>query len=79
MKLRDRVGLNIQEVRRSLGLSQEALAFKAHVNRGYMGKIENAKYSASLDILERIAEAMDVDPAVLTAPRNRENKNQKKP
>lgn len=79
MKLRDRVGLNIQEVRRSLGLSQETLALKARVNRGYMGKIENAKYSVSLDVLERIADALDVDPAALIAPRVIESKIQKKP
>ncbi|MEP4926209.1 MAG: helix-turn-helix transcriptional regulator [Hyphomicrobiales bacterium] len=69
MMLRDRVALNIQELRRERGLSQEELALRADVNRGYMGKLENAKYAASLDMLEKIAGALNVDPSVLLAPR----------
>ncbi|MDV4146770.1 helix-turn-helix domain-containing protein [Shimia sp. FJ5] len=69
MKLRDRVALNIQDLRRARGLSQEELALRAGVNRGYMGKLENAKYAASLDILEKIAAALSVDPSALVAPR----------
>ena len=69
MKLRDRVALNIQDLRRSRGLSQEELAHRADVSRGYMGKIENAKFAASLDLLERIAQALNVDPVELLAKR----------
>ena len=70
MTLRDRVALNIQDLRRAHGLSQEELALRAGVNRGYMGKLENSKYSASLDMLEKIAAALSVDPAALIAPRS---------
>ena len=69
MKLRVRVALNIQDLRRARGLSQEELALRAGVNRGYMGKLENAKYAASLDMLEKIAAALSVDPSALVAPR----------
>ncbi len=69
MKLRVRVGLNIQELRRDRGLSQEALAHAAEINRGYFGKLENAKYAVSVDMLEKIAEALDVDPSALLKPR----------
>ena len=65
MNLRDRVALNIQDLRRSRGLSQEELAHRANVSRGYMGKVENARFAASLDLLERIARALKVDPAEL--------------
>ncbi|OBY26581.1 helix-turn-helix domain-containing protein [Leisingera sp. JC1] len=61
MNLRDRVALNIQDLRRARGLSQEELAHRANVSRGYMGKVENAKFAASLDLLERIARALNVD------------------
>lgn len=71
MKLRVRVGLNIQELRRARGMSQEELALRAHVNRGYMGKIENARYSPSVDILERVAKALEIDPVVLFLERRR--------
>lgn len=69
MKLRERVALNIQDLRRERGLSQEELALRAEVNRGYMGKLENAKYAASLDMLEKIARALNVDPSALLEPR----------
>ena len=69
MNLRDRVALNIQELRRARGLSQEELAHRADVSRGHMGKVENAKFAASLDLLERIARALNVDPEVLFARR----------
>lgn len=65
MNLRDRVALNIQELRRARGLSQEELAHRADVSRGYMGKVENARFAASLDLLERIAKALNVDPEEL--------------
>lgn len=69
MKLRNRVALNIQDLRRERGLSQEELALRAGVNRGYMGKLENAKYAASLDMLEKVAAALGVDASALLSPR----------
>lgn len=69
MKLRDQVGLNIQRTRRARGISQEALAHTAGVNRGYIGKLENAKFAASLDMVERIANALSISAAeLLSAP-----------
>ncbi len=65
MKLRDRVGLNIQNLRYSKKLTQEQLALAANVDRSYISEIEHAKSSVSIDILERIAVALDVDPQVL--------------
>jgi transcriptional regulator with XRE-family HTH domain len=65
MKLRDRVGLNVRNLRNSKGLSQEQLALAAEVDRSYISEIELAKNSASIDILERIADALNVDPKEL--------------
>nr|WP_321508783.1 helix-turn-helix transcriptional regulator [uncultured Celeribacter sp.] len=65
MNLRDRVALNIQDLRRARDLSQEELAHRADVSRGYLGKVENAKFAASLDLLERIANALEIDPVQL--------------
>lgn len=70
MRLRDRVGLNIQKLRHIRDISQEDLAHLAEVNRGYLGKVENAKYSATLDMLEKIADALEVDPSVLLSLRD---------
>ena len=65
MKLRDRVGLNVRNLRNSKGLSQEQLALAAEVDRSYISEIELAKNSASIDVLERIADALHVDPKEL--------------
>ena len=71
MKLRVRVGLNIQNARHSKKMSQEALALSAGIDRSYVSEIELAKSSASLDILERIAYALEVDAQVLLFPRGK--------
>ncbi|MBT8152815.1 helix-turn-helix domain-containing protein [Epibacterium ulvae] len=65
MKLRERVGLNVRNLRNSRGLSQEQLALAAEVDRSYISEIELAKNSASIDVLERIAVALGVDPKEL--------------
>ena len=65
MKFRKRVGLNIRNLRNSRGLSQEQLGLAAEVDRSYISEVELAKNSASLDVLERIADALGVDPKEL--------------
>lgn len=65
MNLRTRVAQNIINRRKSIGLSQETLATRAGVSRAYVGKIENERFAVTVDIIEKIAHALDVDPAVL--------------
>jgi len=65
MKLREQIGLNIQNIRHSRGLSQEQLALAANIDRSYVSEIELAKSSVSVDILEQIALALEVDPQEL--------------
>ena len=60
MNLRDQFGLNIQRLRRERGISQEALAHASGINRGYIGKLENAKFAASVDLIERISLALNI-------------------
>ena len=69
MNLRIQLGLNIQEARRSKGFSQETLAHRADIDRGYIGKIENAKHAASIDMVEAIAKALDIEARDLLNPR----------
>ncbi len=70
MTIDDRVSLNIKDIRRFRGLSQESLAADSGVSRGYMGRLENAKHSMTLLTLETIANALQVDPHVLLLPRH---------
>lgn len=69
MTISDRVSHNIRDLRALRGLSQEALAADAGVSRGYMGRIEQAKHSITLQKLEKISAALEVDPMVLLLPR----------
>jgi transcriptional regulator with XRE-family HTH domain len=65
MKLREQVGLNIRNLRNSKGMSQEQLALAADMDRSYVSEIELARFSASVDLLEKIARALDVAPKEL--------------
>ena len=69
MNLRERVAKNIIDRRKSVGQSQETLARRAGLSRAYVGKIENARFTASIDTLEKIARALDVEADVLFEPR----------
>ena len=71
MRLRDRVGLNIQELRRAKELSQEELADMCKVHQTYLSGVETGKRNPSLLVLERIANALNVDAEELFRRRRR--------
>ena len=71
MRLRDRVGLNIQELRRAKKLSQEELADMCKVHQTYLSGVETGKRNSSLLVLERIANALNVDAEELFHRRRR--------
>lgn len=60
MALQQNFGRAIQKLRKKQGLSQEQLGLKAEVDRRYMSDTENGKRNISLDILERLATALQV-------------------
>lgn len=47
------------------GLSQEALADVAGIHRTYVSMLERELYSVSLDTLEKLATALDIEAAEL--------------
>jgi transcriptional regulator with XRE-family HTH domain len=53
-------GEHLRELRASAALSQEALAEKAGLHRNYVGHIERAEKTASLEVLVRLAAALDL-------------------
>lgn len=69
MILRDILAENLKALRVESGLSQEAFADLAAIDRTYVSAIERKRYSVSLDILERLAGALGVEPWVLLVPR----------
>lgn len=58
MDIKLKVGHRIKELRNKLGLSQEALANKADVDRTYMTDVENGRRNISVQVLERIIIAL---------------------
>jgi transcriptional regulator with XRE-family HTH domain len=71
MRLQDRVGLNIQELRRAKKLSQEELADRSKIHQTYLSGLETGKRNPSLLVLERLAAALGVDPEELVRRRRR--------
>ncbi|MGH1478968.1 MAG: helix-turn-helix domain-containing protein [Geminicoccales bacterium] len=62
MGLRQTVAKNLKRLRQEKELSQEELADRAEINRNYVGMIERAENAASVDILEKLAQALGVKP-----------------
>lgn len=60
MDIKLKVGQRIKVLRKEIGLSQEALALKAEVDRTYVTDVENGRRNVSVEILERIIAALEV-------------------
>jgi transcriptional regulator with XRE-family HTH domain len=46
-------------------LSQDDLAYEAEVSRSYLSQLEKGAFYASLNVVGRLANALDVEPAEL--------------
>lgn len=62
------IAKNIQTTRKSLNMTQEDLAFKAEIDRTYIGYIENSKHNVTLGMLVKIANALNTEVADLIKP-----------
>jgi transcriptional regulator with XRE-family HTH domain len=63
------IGLTIRALRHERGLSQEALAELAHIDRSYMSGVERGLRNVSVLNVARIAAALDVPVRDLVGPR----------
>lgn len=63
MDLKEKVGLRIRQLRKEQELSQEALGYKAEVDRTYVTDVENGRRNVSVEILERLIKALGVSVA----------------
>jgi transcriptional regulator with XRE-family HTH domain len=63
--LRKRFGTLVAAHRRRRGLTQEALAKAASLSPDMVGKIEKGVSGARFPVIERLAEALNIDPAEL--------------
>lgn len=56
---------NVKKYRKKKGLSQEAFAEKAGLHRTYISAIEREKRSISLDNVQKIANALEIETYLL--------------
>lgn len=54
-------GCNLKKYRLALGISQEAFADKCGMHRTYISAIECFRRSISLENIQRIADALEID------------------
>ncbi len=55
-----RLGMKIRRRRLQRGLSQEALAKKARISRGYLARLEIGRHDPTVGTLKRLAKALGV-------------------
>ncbi len=65
MDLRDIFAANLRRLRMAKGLSQEELAYTAGVNRTYLSKLKKGASYVGLEIIDKLAAVLEVEPAEL--------------
>lgn len=60
-----KIGNTIRKIRLSKGLSQEALALNAGMDRSYLGGIERGEHNVAVINLEKISQALEIPIANL--------------
>ena len=62
MRLRETVATNLRRLLQVKNLTQEELADRADINRNYVGMLEREQHAATIDMLEKLAAVLEVDP-----------------
>ena len=65
MEIKEVFGINVKQRRLELGLSQEAFSKRCGLHRTYISDIECFRRNVSLESIQRIAKALEVDCHVL--------------
>lgn len=61
MDIKKKIGLRIREIRLEKKMTQEGLAWDAEINRTFMNHIENGRKNVSVETLEKIVKALNMD------------------
>ena len=64
---RSRLAANLRAIREAQGLSQEKLAEQAGFHRTFVSQVEREKNNISIDNVQKLAQALDVDIVELLA------------
>ncbi|MDC6467596.1 helix-turn-helix transcriptional regulator [Flavobacteriaceae bacterium] len=65
MDIRQKFGIKIKQLRTEKGLSQEKLALNAGLDRTYLPSIEKGERNVSLEVIKKLALALNVKPSEL--------------
>jgi len=60
MAIREVFAENLKKYRKAKGLSQEELAHQSELDRTYISALERCVYAASIDVVDRIAQILDI-------------------
>ena len=63
MDLRQLFATNLRRLRHERKVSQEQLAYDAEIDRAYLSRVERAVTYVGLEIIEKLAAILEVDPA----------------
>ena len=65
MTINKQLGYRIRYLRQNKGLSIEALALEAEINRNYLGDLERGMRNPTVMVLNKIAKALEIDLSTL--------------
>jgi len=61
MGIKEEFGKQLIQMRKDRKMSQEKLAELAELNRPYISAIERGKRNISLEVIEKLAQALDIE------------------
>ncbi|WP_084390969.1 helix-turn-helix domain-containing protein [Novosphingobium capsulatum] len=68
MEIQEILAANLRRHRQAAGLSQEELAHRAQIDRTYISALERCLYSASIDVVDRLAKGLGISASDLLLP-----------
>ena len=60
-----KLGVRINNARKDKHMAQAELAYRAYIDRSYMGRIERGETNVTVKVLYQIAHVLDVPPSHL--------------
>jgi transcriptional regulator with XRE-family HTH domain len=63
--LRRQLGMKVQALRDKRAMTQEVLATKAGISRGYLARVETGRHEPTLTMLRKLAKALGVPVTAL--------------
>ena len=66
MKIEEQLGMRVRYLRNQKHLTIEEFSFECELSKNYLCELENGKRNPSLEVLEKIAKALNMSISELT-------------